>query len=105
MALNPKLAICAIPASRLICHRPCGAQFDVSMPNQLTALIRNGLFDASKICDPAVCRLVMAGGADDCAVTGSATARVAAVAALTMTRHRRARPIKDRRPGVDIGRA
>src|ERR1700712_4306436 len=59
MALNPNPAIWAIPASRLICHRPCGAQFDVSMPNQFTALIRNGLFCASRICDPEVCSFVM----------------------------------------------
>ena len=37
MALKPNEAICAIPVSRLICQRPCGAQFDVSIPNQLAA--------------------------------------------------------------------
>ncbi len=40
--VKPIAAMLVSPSSSEIDHRPCGAQFEVSMPNQATALIVYG---------------------------------------------------------------
>ncbi|CAD5997285.1 protein of unknown function [Agreia sp. COWG] len=54
MVLNPMEAIDAIPSSSEIDHRPCGAQLDVSIPNQETDLMMTGVPLLSMIEEPSV---------------------------------------------------
>ncbi len=54
IALNPMPAIAARPSSSEIDHSPCGAQFEVSIPNHAAALIVNGAPAAVTIVDPLV---------------------------------------------------
>ena len=84
MVLNPMPAICARPSSRGIVHRPCGAQFDVSMPNHDTALIVYGVPAEVTMVEPFVdnhpgsAAAEAAGAARAPAATSAAPAAIAA---------------------------
>jgi len=83
-ALKPKEAISAMPSSRLICHSPWGAQFGVSIPNQLVARMTWSEFLESRIRDPFVCSHPVGAAAsagNEAAVTATATSRRAAPSA------------------------